>query len=521
MIGCAIAGFHSQEEVGRDFSAGVSVFRKHVQSRSRGGASRRMAAPAIPAMFYAAASSSARAALSLEVSVRRVAGIPSALVEMNATSRPTLKPPPPPPPPDAVTHTEKIRVRVQARSVWDYEDGEHVGLFLWQHGADAEAPGSEAPAVASAVVETTPRAGRAGCGRHVARMRAAAAALARSSQRAGGRAGARPCTDRLSAGRPSARKARSRQSGGTMITPPSNIRPARNASTPMCVGVDFDRASIYKQALASANATEDGARRGAAGCQSEGTAVSKGGRECARAEKRGCLQEKGEAFFSLHFITSFTTYAGDKGVSSGPVHPADARHARHVEPIYALQVHLLRSGVRRAHPQAQRARREVSAAQVPQRHGWQDVVLGAHLEPARQDLEIQSTNLTVVPETPSPRSRRRPNVLRRTTCRGPSSICGRCTRGTFTRGRTSTRSTTLRCRRCCRCPSMYAGERRESLNWHSAMPYYATMEDRAATRRTARSASATSATRTAVPVRGAEQRRVGGETGGGLRGAHR
>ena len=93
---------------------------------------------------------------------------------------------------------------------------------------------------------------------------------------------------------------------------------ARNLSTPMCVGVDFDHVSIYKYTLASANATEDGLFVDEfLGCsQSEGTAaVSKGGRECAIADKRGCLQEKGEAFFSLHFITSFATYAGDRGVA--------------------------------------------------------------------------------------------------------------------------------------------------------------------------------------------------------------
>ena len=91
----------------------------------------------------------------------------------------------------------------------------------------------------------------------------------------------------------------------------------RNVSTPVC-DVDFDRVSIYKYTLASTNATEDGDFiEEFFGCdQSEGTdAVDHGGRQCALADKRGCLQQKGEAFFSLHFITSFTSLAGDRGVA--------------------------------------------------------------------------------------------------------------------------------------------------------------------------------------------------------------
>ena len=72
--------------------------------------------------------------------------------------------------------------------------------------------------------------------------------------------------------------------------------------------------SVYKYTVASKNATEDGDFvESWLGCAA-GEDTEMVDESCAVADKRGCLQKGGEAFFSLHFVTSQVSVAGNMSV---------------------------------------------------------------------------------------------------------------------------------------------------------------------------------------------------------------
>ena len=78
--------------------------------------------------------------------------------------------------------------------------------------------------------------------------------------------------------------------------------------------VPFDMVSVYKYTVASKNATEDGDFvESWLGCTA-GEDTEMVDESCAVADKRGCLQKGGEAFFSLHFVTSQVSVAGNMSV---------------------------------------------------------------------------------------------------------------------------------------------------------------------------------------------------------------